>query len=78
MQGRCSGTVGWEEGGQEISLLTERGDNTGGWEPSSWRMLQFVGHTLLDYTFTNVGQLARDCQNGVFAHCFAMSNLFSS
>lgn len=53
-----------------ISLIAEDGRNLGGWEPETWKFLEFNQATDLAYIFENVGKLNRDFQKGLFTPYF--------
>ena len=57
-----------------ISLLTEEGENLGGWEPKTWRFLEYDLDTEMNYTFTNVMQLNLDYINDLFTPYFNMKD----
>lgn len=59
-----------KEGGQGVSLLTQKRQNLGGWEPETWNAFTRVGHAALEYDFTSAAHLARDATAGMFDYCF--------
>ncbi|MGM9508829.1 DUF6166 domain-containing protein [Larkinella sp. GY13] len=58
------------DGTEGISLITETGNDTGGWEPAMWKFIEFRHHTGLLYEFTNVARLRRDFERGYFTPYF--------
>lgn len=54
-----------------VSLITESGRDTGGWsKEEQGQFLEYVSRADWDYEFTNVIQLDRDFQEGVFDRVF--------
>ena len=58
------------DGTYGISLISTDGRNLGGWEPESWKFLEYDHDTGLNYVFENVSKLACDYERGLFKPYF--------
>lgn len=60
-----------ESGELGVSLITESGNDTGGWSKAEQRQwIEYVGRPGWDYIFSNVIKLDQDFRNGVFDKVF--------
>lgn len=53
-----------------ISLIAQDGRNLGGWEPDSWKFMDYSHDTGLDYNFVSLSQLDKDYQSGLLVPYF--------